>query len=236
MFPHLINWLKQLAKPLTPHPEVISYQTLRKTIGWLGILLPFAMILGAEIFSGCKTVQPSISHYYYTNMREIFVGILCAVSLFLFSYKGYSLLDGIVSNLAVLFCLGVALFPTEARCAKGICYPCQQNVISLTKIPYHGTIHLVCAGLFFFTLAMMSIFLFRLSNSPKQEQTPQKRNRNQVFLLCGIVMLASILACGIYIAGANEEDTVTVLVLETVALLAFGISWLTKGEAILEDK
>ncbi len=224
--------------------QVVSYQTLRKTIGWLGILLPFVMMVGAYIFWGCRTVQPSISHYYYTNMREIFIGVLCAVALFLFTYTGPTKVDGWVSNIAGVFGLGVALFPTTVLCTKftgftteAFCFPCQQAVTSLTRIPYHAQLHFVSAALFFLILAGMSIFLFRLSD-PATGCTPQKKKRNLVYLVCGLVMLASVAAAGVYLKLSGEEGsrTTVVLWLETVALLAFGVSWLTKGEAILEDK
>jgi hypothetical protein len=236
MLAQLREKLQHLAKQTTQDPQVISYQTLRKTIGWLGIFLPFAMIVGAKVLSQCTTIQPSISHYYYTNMREIFVGTLCAVSLFLFSYKGLSKIDSYVSNLAGFFGLAIVFFPTNVLCTNDICYPCQQNVISLTRIPYHHNLHFIAAALFFFTLAMMSIFLFRLSDKPGNKQTVQKRKRNVIFLVCGIIMLASIITCGIYIQFFKEENSTVVLWLETVALVAFGISWLTKGEVIMEDK
>ena len=223
-------------------PQVISYQTLRKTIGWLGILLPFIMIIGAWAFWNCTTLQPSISHYYYTNMREIFVGVICSVALFLFTYTGPTRIDGWVSNIAGVFGLGIALFPTRLLCdniaklSEGeSCYPCQQSVTSLTRIPYHATLHLLCAALFFITLALMSIFLFRLSDCSKKEQTIQKRKRNIIFLYCGLIMLASIAAAGVYLMFAGDKPTTFVLWAEVVALMAFGVSWLTKGQAIVKD-
>jgi hypothetical protein len=241
MLAWLHRWIKKYDRR-EEDPQVLSYQTLRKTIGWLGILLPFIMIIGAWLFWDCTTLQPSISHYYYTNMREIFVGVICAVALFLFTYTGPNKVDGWVSNIAGLFGLGIALFPTTVLCktftgfsTESLCYPCQQNGTSLTRIPYHASLHLVCAALFFITLSLMSIFLFRLSKCPTKDQTPQKRKRNVIFLVCGIVMLGSIAAAGIYIMVSDHEHSTFVLWAEAIALLAFGISWLTKGEAIMKD-
>ena len=74
---------------------IISYMTLRQAIGWLGILLPFALLIGNYLISlvtdfetGCNPFKMSISDYYYTRMGEVFVGTLCAVALFLFCYNG----------------------------------------------------------------------------------------------------------------------------------------------------
>jgi hypothetical protein len=65
--------------------------------------------------------------------------------------------------------------------------------------------------------------------------TKQKIERNRVYRVCGIVIAAAILGVPFddYPAITFLKPT---LVLETIALTAFGISWLTKGELILKDK
>lgn len=45
-------------------------------------------------------------------MRDVMVGILFALGVFLFSYKGYGREDDVAGNLARLFVIGTALFPT----------------------------------------------------------------------------------------------------------------------------
>ena len=67
-----------------------SYLALRKAVGWIGILLPFALMLGGFLIFKEEIIQESISHYYYTGMRDVFVGALCAVALFMFFYSGYN--------------------------------------------------------------------------------------------------------------------------------------------------
>ena len=162
--------LSELNQKRSAEPEVISFQTIRRTVGWLGIALPFILVLGSFLFDKGYVIQPSISHYYFTNMREIFVGVLCAVSLFLFTYKGYSRMDGIAANVAGVFSLGVALFPTDVI----LDYPSQNDVVSFVNLSFHSIIHFTCAGLFFLTLAFMSLFLFTMSKHPdKKDQTPE---------------------------------------------------------------
>jgi len=90
----------------------------------------------------------------------------------------------------------------------------------------------------FLTLTFFSLFLFtRTSGNP----TPQKLQRNMVYRVCGIIMLAAILLVPIlhflpesWTAGIMQLDPV--FWLEAIAVVAFGLSWLTKGEAILSDK
>jgi len=99
---------------------LISYMTLRQSIGWLGILLAPGLLTGNYLLSlftdfeaGCNPFKSSISLYYYSGMGEIFSGTLFAVALFLFCYRGYEKIDSVLCNIAGAFAVGVALFPTN---------------------------------------------------------------------------------------------------------------------------
>lgn len=222
--------LSNLLRDRPPGESQIHYHTLHQAIGWLGIGLPFAVWFGSLWFSECNAVQPSISHYYFTNMREVFVGVLCAYSLFLFTYKGYSKMDGFLANLAAIACLGIALFPTDPVLTKDS--TCQQDVVSMITVPFHRAIHLSCAIAFFFILAMMSLFLFtRSKEQDPSKRTLQKRRRNRVYRVCGSIIL---ICMGILTftmnGGEGEKSGYIVFTLEVVMLVTFGYSWLTKGE------
>lgn len=206
---------------------VISYLTLRKAVGILGIALPFVVSLGGMLIFH-NDIQSSISSYYHTGMRDVFVGILWTIGFFLYSYKGYERIDNIAGNLACVFALGVSLFPTTA---DGSTSPAAEFV---------GGVHLFFAALFFLTLVYFSLFLFTKTNLNKQS-TPEKLKRNIVYKVCAYVMFACIVLMGIYhflpdSAASYFEAAKPVYWLETLAILTFGISWLTKGEAILRDK
>jgi hypothetical protein len=99
-------------KPTPPDSLIISYLTLRKMVGLLGISLIPVLILGSFILDHSTQLPASISAYYYTSMRNALVGIVCGISLFLLSYNGYTRLDAIASKSAGVFALGIALFPT----------------------------------------------------------------------------------------------------------------------------
>ena len=68
------------------------------------------MVLGGFIQNGF-VILDSISNYYYTNMRDFFVGLLFAISLFLISYTGYEKIDNIVGNISGLFALEINNVP-----------------------------------------------------------------------------------------------------------------------------
>lgn len=204
---------------------VISYMGLRKAVGVIGLALPFALALGKLVFDG-GGLQSSMSAYYHTNMRNLFVGSLCAIAVFLMSYWGYDRTDNIAAKVASAFAVGVAFVPTLP----------ETGIVS-TEQKVTGTIHFICAGGFFLTLAFFSLFLFRKKN-PKKSPTSQKEKRNVVYLVCGLTMLASIALIGIVALlpdDASIKSLRPVFWLESLAVVAFGVSWLTKGEAILED-
>ena len=213
-------------------PRLISFNTLRKAVGWLGILLPAAMIVGNLFFGHCKLIQDSNSHYYYTVTGSVFVGILCAVALFLLSYKGYpdDKRDNLCSSAAGLCALGIAFFPTNDNSSDSCA------IVHLAASQVRNTIHFSCAAIFFLLLAYMSYFLFTKS---KGNKTKMKRLRNRLYRLCGVLIVIFIALIALYsffLGGRPWLDQLKpVFWLEWFALIAFGTSWLIKGELILAD-
>ena len=218
------------ADPESKIPEIVSYLTIRKAVGIIGISLPIVLLAGSFIISDCSEVQGSISKYYHTVMRNVFVGALCAVALFLWTYKGYRrdakdhkymIPDNPAGNLAALFALGVAFFPT---------YIGSDDLTSCIRQVYDhkviGTLHLIWAFLFFLSLAYFSIILFTKGKN---------KSANRFYKICGYTILGSITLIIIYLYILNDifpqlRKINPVFWLETFALWAFGVSWLTKGK------
>ena len=206
---------------------VLSYLSLRKAVGCLGIALPIVLAIGGILIEG-TWLQESISYYYYTVMRNFFVGTLCSIAVFMLSYHGYERSDDIAGDLACVFALGVAFFPTTPH---GTATGMQQLV---------GGIHLASAAAFFLTLSYFSLCLFTKTD-PTKQATLRKTQRNKVYKACGYIMLGAlglILLHGVLPAHltASLDKLDPIFWLESVAIIAFGISWLTKGEAILKDQ
>lgn len=205
---------------------VVSYLMLRKSVGLLGMLLPIVLIIGgALIFK--RGIQNTVSDYYYTGMRNVFVGTLCAMGVFFFSYKGYGKRDNLAANIAAVCVIGVALFPTTP-----------ENPTALTSTI--GTIHVVFATTYFATLAYFSLFLFTKSD-PTVPATRMKIQRNRVYRVSGYLIVWALVAIAIYNLfpsglAARLEALDPIFWLESVAVIAFGISWFVKGEGILEDE
>lgn len=196
-----------------------SYLALRKAVGWIGILLPFILMLGVFLIFKGEIIQKSISHYYHTGMGDVLVGALCAVALFMFFYSGYDKWDDWTGNVAAIFAIGVAWFPTT-----------EVGPSDLT-----GKIHFASATLFFLTLAIFSLFLFTRKGS---DPTPQKLIRNMIYVICGLILIACLVAIVIYMNFIQNDNSESGFVFwaEAVALVAFGVSWLTKGGTLYPDK
>jgi hypothetical protein len=210
---------------------IISYLTMRRLIGILGMMLPFVVVLGGFIQTSFA-IKSSISDYYYSNMRDFFVGLLCCVSLFLITYRGYDIIDDVLTNLCGIFALGIVAFPTSANSGEvvkvGVC---------LISDHISAFIHLSFAGLFFLLLSFNSIFLFTKHGT--EIVSVQKRKRNIVYIVCGLLMFFSIVFIALYFLYFQESFLSgfhPVLIFETIALLAFGFSWLVKGGTLFRDK
>ena len=231
---------------------IVSYYTLRKAIGWLGMLLPFILIAGNYLinelnilnnsfFVKTKCFDPylahgsfkfSISHFYYSTVGELFTGTLSAVALFMFCYKGHplrprekGLSDNALTNFTALFALGVVVFPT------GSAYCITDNLRTFVSSNNTGYIHFTMATLFFVSLSVMCIVNFRRT---EDRVSFGKYKEHNTFLVCGIVMLTCIVLIAVYsLFFENKfswlDNLRPVFCLEAIALIFFGISWLKKG-------
>ncbi|HEV2638576.1 MAG TPA: DUF998 domain-containing protein [Actinocrinis sp.] len=201
-----------------------SYRFLRRAIGLLGGLLPVVVPLGYSISTGDWRLYPSISSYYYTDMRNIFVAILCATGIFLICYR-YQRLDDILSYVAGATSIGIALCP-----------PVPPNPSTLASVA--GVLHVVFAAVFFVTMALICWFLFTKSDRPVQQRTPQKNVRNRIYRVCGILIAVFTALAGLSsFTPQSFVDAVHPLYwCEAVATVSFGVAWWIKGETLFTDK
>ncbi len=221
-----------LTKSSSSAPELISVKYLIRTIGVLGFLFPIALIAIAVGLQECEVIQNSISAYYHTLSRNLFVGFLSAIALCLFAYKGYSSLDNVLGTVAAVLSLGVAFFPTSVSAPFTLCLP---EVIDMGRV---GVVHFVSAALLFFLLGCFSLFLFTQS---KGTMTREKKKRNTIYKVCGILIFLFIALIAIYVLILKEafpvfSDFSPVFWLETGSLWAFSLSWLTKGDLLFKDR
>ena len=168
-------------------------------------------------------------------MREIFVGTLSAIAVFLWSYEGYRpqpgewLSDLMAARTASLGALAVALSPTMPEGGPVLCTLSQ----CLLGDRAASLIHLAGAFVFFGALAAFCLVLFVRGNGADAE----KRAANRLYRACGWTIAAALTGIA---ALFFLPDHITaplmplrpVFWLETLATLAFALSWLVKGDAL----
>lgn len=221
---------KQSKSPLSD--EVLTFRRIRQAIGYLAFGLPVALIVLPFIPFFKSSVQNSISYYYYTNLREVLTGTLCAVALFLIRYKSsvndvFWKDDDKMTNIAGILALGVVIFPTNPGC-------CSEKIYTLIPfcIKYIGILHFIFAAAFFFTLAEISIFIFTIGQKKNKKIPLSLMNENNIYILCGCVIIISVIMIGV--CDLFRLFPYSTLIFETLALIAFGVSWLIKGRAFGE--
>jgi len=215
----------------------IDERMLRRIIGALGVALPVVLMVWGLFLSGWPP-QDSLSSYYSLRTRDAFVGILFVIGWFLFAYKGNEKMDNIAGYLACVFALCVALFPNSGN-------------------HWERIVHFSSATCLFLVLSFFSLFLFtKTKESPKgfkhtvstfsfraalsgSSMTREKKKRNKVYIICGLVILACIILVGLYnffLQNTAISDIKPVFCLEWLMIWAFGFAWFIKGETFLKDK
>lgn len=213
---------------------LISYNLLRKVIGCLAFSLPVILAIGGIVYANCSFIENSISDYYHTEMRNILVGTLCAVAMFMFAYRGPDKSHAIAGNLASISAVCVAFFPTSVDGSSN----CSSNCITYNS--WIGVVHLISALVFFLVLIYFCFKLFPTKNDTTEHHTSQSKIRDKIYKFSGWVMTVCILLIIVYFLIDENypelEKFKPVFVLEFIALWAFGLSWLTKGQFFLKDK
>ena len=73
--------------------------------------------------------------------------------------------------------------------------------------------------------------LFRFTKPSQLPVTPEKKQRNKIYIACGIVMVASVLTIAYF-----DQVKRSIFVPEAIAIASFGVAWLVKGQMVLADK
>ena len=210
---------------MTAKPNIRSQEPsslfFRIGIGGMALLFLAIIIFGNMIVTG-PGILDAISAYYYSPMRNFFIGSLCVLGTLLICYR-YQRVDkiaGIVAGLCVIF---LAIFPRGPG----------QKATPLDI--WIGRAHWAFSIGFLLTLVFMVLYLFTRSDKDppqgkhqenwlktlaervvrpfkepfrisNQKNLPRsmagnfakilpKRRRNQVYLGCGITMIVFLLLC-----------------------------------------
>ena len=198
-------------------PMLVSYRELRRAMGMIGIALPVALLIGGLLFTE-GGIRDSISSYYWSpTMRGVLVGSLCSIGVFLWSYRGEFKWDNAAGNLACVAAVSVALFP---------CSPPEGSEAPTRYI------HFTAAAILFLLLAYFCLYSFP-GQDPGTMPLPKKPLRNNIYRVCGGIIIASIVIIALlHAVWSGGPPGSSVFWLESIAIWAFGWSWYIKGKGL----
>lgn len=204
---------------------VRSYIFTRYAIGALGVALPPALVfLEPLLFNGQPFLRGSLSAYYYSGMRELFVGALWAIGVFLFVYKLPDFTwESLLSTLAGAAAVVVALFPT-GRPGSGVDLTPLQ--LRLGESVVEG-VHYGAAVAFIGLLAPITYLFGREEGRTDRPNRPPRPAWKTFHWLCaGLILVGAGLAIFAGITGGPDKG---LLFAEWLAIWAFGASWLMRA-------
>jgi cytochrome bd-type quinol oxidase subunit 2 len=154
-----------------------SYFLMRTLVGCLGLALPAALLLGEYFFLADEfTARGSLSAYYHSGMRDVFVSILAVVGILLVTYKiSEKNRDNALSVLAGIAAIGVALFPT------GIPSDVDAELTPFQERLGEGTtefIHYSCAAVFIVSLLFLCIDFAKRERGRRRDRAGKVARRS----------------------------------------------------------
>ena len=197
---------------MQPKRREIDHRTLKLIVGLVALSLAGL----TSVFSGSAITSISASYYEGGWSQSIFIGFLFAIASFLVAYNGLSQTEMILSKVAALAALGIALFPCECDSHPAL-------------LPY---VHGGSAAVMFLILAYFCHGFFRRAQSKGHGQA---QARGAIYLACGLAILLSIavLAFDKFSQGSISRHIPRLVFYgEAIALMAFGISWLTASRTL----
>jgi len=196
-----------------------SYIFTRFAIGLLGVLLPPVLVfVEPALFDGLPAPRGSLSAYYYSGLREVFVGGLWAIGVFLVVYKFLDFSwESLLSSLAGAAAVLVSVFPTE-RPGDGVTPTPFQVKLGEDVVT---AIHYGAAVAFIALLVPIALFFARDEGRRAHRSWQGFHTVAAVFIVFGAVLAA--------FAGITGGPDKGVLFGEWIAIWAFGASWLVKG-------
>lgn len=187
-----------------------TYQTLRITLVVIALAVPWLLAIGDYVLTGQFELRNSMSAYYGGPMRNWFVGVLFAISGLLGAYKGFRPAENVALNLAAIFAVLTAVFPSEPG----------------------RWIHGVVAIIFFLCIAYVCIFAASATLSLVKDEKRKNAYRRTYKLLGALMVLSPVVAA--ILSTFLGLHTSYIFFAEAVGVYAFAIYWWVKTREIRE--
>lgn len=222
----------------------VSYRAIRMWVGRLGLLLPTSLFLiDWWVLRGGILFRGSLSAYYHSGARDIFVGVLAITGFMMIVYMAgqrstpFTRFEWRLSTLTGAAALFVAAIPTKRPGAPSpACGPEADPVpLGCTRVQQllgesvAGVLHFIATGIFIASLAGICFLVFA-----KRERDRAHLKRARTHRICGLAIVLGVSWIGvggfldIHIVGWTP-----LLVAEVVSVYAFGLSWVLMSYDLL---
>ena len=205
---------KIISGPVLPE---IDEHTSKLIVGAIALSLAWL----TNHFSDTPLQSISASYHEGGLSRDIFVGFVCAIAAFLFSYNGKEPFQHIqmwLTKIGAVAALGIAFFPCKCGNHTEI-------------IPY---VHGISTIVLFTILAVFCGFFYKRAMSKRIRDGRQKL-RARIYAACGTTIIATIIILSLdFIFDGIFSSRVSRLTFygEKASLLAFGVAWLTASQIL----
>ncbi len=210
---------------------IATYQILRLGLAIIAFAFPVLLWIGGKVVtldeSSTLKLQGSMSAYYHADpdddagnptagngvMRNWFVGLLFAIGIILYLYKGVTNLENYALNIAGVLAIGIAIFPMDWPESSG------------TGFSAHGA----CAVTFFLCIAYVCIF--RASDTLSLISDDKKRAYyRRRYKLIGFGMI--LMPAGAYALHFFLDSGWAILAVEVAGIYVFATYWWLKSHEI----
>ncbi len=216
----------------TSHQLVVSFLTSGRVIAVLGFFLPASMLAWSLLTR--STIRGSLSEYYYTPVRDLMVGTLITMAVFLWSYRGFSdrdddmRADRRVGKIAGVAAAVIAFFPitprNDDRCTLVQCVigPRASDLIHAGG----ATVFFVCLVVFCLVLLPRSVVL-----SPGATARVRLYRASGCFIVVALLFIVvwKFLPIEIIFSLGRYHP---IFWLESMAIWAFSVAWMVRARAL----
>lgn len=190
-----------------------TYFALRAALSVLAVGLPIVLV-GWSILDADLPVLGSMSEYYYSPARDVFVGVLVGTGITLICYRGYGPLENGLLNVAGSLLVVVALVPTD---------PPGESEFGLRM-----AVHAAAAVGFFVSFAASVWWCADDTLDTSRDSAARIRRYRMAYrAVAVIVVVAPVSALALVLV--LRQGALAVLVVEAVAVSTFGIYWAVKS-------
>ena len=189
-------------------------------------MLPLLLALTGLLADG--HLQPTISDYFHTTQRDLLVGGLCAIGVFLAVHRGWEpprgrlLPPDRIARLAGVAAIGVAFFPNESTTVDTF----SQRMLGLTLAP---VFHYGAALLLYLMMSMSCFLVFAPASTDRERQFHLWMGRVIFAAGCMVMVLSAIKNNAPAPWGPFVEAHNLIFWDESIGVWAFCLSWLLRA-------